>query len=250
MPSGSHEYYKTLGVPRTASADQIRRAHRKLARRYHPDLNPGDKLAEERFKNIQEAYDVLIDSNARRRYDETALKSKPAPAPTPAATTASARPHPATNVGFSVRRERMDERAADHLGLRDFYVPRPEKDLAAVFVALLIVITFTFLWVTNPFHSDSLAQRLTSFGWEGYRLLEPFAILSAVGFLLGGTRGTFMAKCALVNAATWFCFFLYCWKAHMPEWPAVVYMLPWVLATHVPVMLGAFFSRGIAGLTS
>jgi len=65
MPSPNDEYYETLGVPRTASAEQIRRAYRKLARQCHPDLNPGDKSAEERFKNVQEAYDVLSGSKTR-----------------------------------------------------------------------------------------------------------------------------------------------------------------------------------------
>ena len=49
-----HEYYETLGVPRKADAEEIRKAYRKLARKHHPDLNPGDKSSEERFKNVQE----------------------------------------------------------------------------------------------------------------------------------------------------------------------------------------------------
>jgi len=55
MQSGAHGYYDTLGIPRTASSDDIRKAHRELARRYHPDLNPGDKFAEARFRDVQEA---------------------------------------------------------------------------------------------------------------------------------------------------------------------------------------------------
>ena len=54
-----HDYYETLGVPKNASADDIRKSYRKLARKYHPDLNPGDKSSEEHFKNVQEAYDIL-----------------------------------------------------------------------------------------------------------------------------------------------------------------------------------------------
>ena len=63
MPAAHKEdYYGTLGVPRDAKADDIRKSYRKLARKYHPDLNPGDKAAEDRFKKVQEAYDVLSDA--------------------------------------------------------------------------------------------------------------------------------------------------------------------------------------------
>jgi DnaJ-class molecular chaperone len=63
------DYYKVLGVSREAPADEIKKAFRKLARKYHPDVNPGDKKAEEKFKEINEAYEVLSDTEKRHKYD-------------------------------------------------------------------------------------------------------------------------------------------------------------------------------------
>jgi molecular chaperone DnaJ len=69
------DFYQTLGVNRKSSADEIRKAYKRLARKYHPDLNPGDKSAEERFKKISEAYDVLSDTKKRQMYDRQGFYS-------------------------------------------------------------------------------------------------------------------------------------------------------------------------------
>jgi molecular chaperone DnaJ len=73
------DYYELLGVQRKASAKDIRAAFRKLARKYHPDLNPGDKAAEEKFKQLQEAYDVLSDTKKRQMYDQYGFYSENVP---------------------------------------------------------------------------------------------------------------------------------------------------------------------------
>lgn len=69
------DYYELLGVSRKANAKEIRASFRKLARKYHPDLNPGDKSAEEKFKQLQEAYDVLSDTKKRQMYDQVGFYS-------------------------------------------------------------------------------------------------------------------------------------------------------------------------------
>jgi len=89
MPTAAKpDYYAVLGVKRGASQGDIRKAYRRLARKFHPDVNPGDKTAEEKFKQIQEAYAVLNDSKKRKMYDQYGFYSdqfRPGPGPGPGA---------------------------------------------------------------------------------------------------------------------------------------------------------------------
>ncbi|HEX7571361.1 MAG TPA: DnaJ domain-containing protein, partial [Verrucomicrobiae bacterium] len=70
MATQYKDYYKTLGTPRTATADELKKSFRKLAREFHPDVAKDKKRAEEKFKDINEAYEVLSDPAKRKKYDE------------------------------------------------------------------------------------------------------------------------------------------------------------------------------------
>ena len=77
MPAS--DYYKILGIPRSASDEDIKKAYRKLARKYHPDLNPGNREAEARFKELSEAHEILSDPAKRRNYDQFGDPNGPGP---------------------------------------------------------------------------------------------------------------------------------------------------------------------------
>src|SRR5512133_4194281 len=91
------DYYELLGVKKSASTEDVRKAFRKLARKYHPDVNPGDKSAEEKFKAISEANDVLSDPKKRKMYDQLGFYSDNID---PAAAEAYARGGPTGAGGF------------------------------------------------------------------------------------------------------------------------------------------------------
>jgi molecular chaperone DnaJ len=74
--AAGRDHYETLGVKRDSSAEEIRKVYRKLARKYHPDLNPGDKASEEKFKQVQEAYDILSEPKKKKMYDQYGFYSE------------------------------------------------------------------------------------------------------------------------------------------------------------------------------
>ncbi len=81
----ARDYYEVLGIKRNASAAEIKKAYRRLARKHHPDVNPGDRRSEERFKEVQEAYEVLSDADKRKTYDRYGFYREGQPGPEPGA---------------------------------------------------------------------------------------------------------------------------------------------------------------------
>ncbi len=127
------DLYQLLGLPREASEDDIQRAHRKLVRQYHPDANPQDPRAEERFKEVQQAYEVLSDDKKRREYDKTLHASSMEASGRPVARGAGAR----TGWGAA---HGTDERASQNRGPMFTLGYLLGIVLVALMIALLILL--------------------------------------------------------------------------------------------------------------
>jgi hypothetical protein len=253
MRPRKQNHYETLGVPRTAARGEIRRAYRKLARQCHPDLNPGDRLAEERFRNVQKAYHVLIDSQARQRYDQTAFKSERSSAETPAGTRGGADERRAAGTGSFPNGEWMDGEAASDAGVRYCYVPPREDKRAEAFQSLLVLL-FTgnvILLISGklvdcygpPGHIWTL-NLPSGLGLGGFSELVPLVFLFMVGWEFGGRRSSFLFGSVVINASFWGSLILCCRAAEILPWPDIKRMWPWVLPTHLVIMLGAKSRRG------
>jgi len=247
MPSGQQDHYETLGVPRTAAAGEIRKAHRKLVRQYHPDLNPGDKLAEERFKRVQQAYEVLIDPKARRTYDQTAFKPEAPPTRTPAGTARGGRPHPATDAGPDDYGNCMYDGPSGAGGPRGSGVPPRDSHSPWAFeswLSFLVACNLLTLYGAIVKGRAFILPFPHSLGLGGLWVVLPVTMLFIMGLVFGRTRGSFLVGSTLINAAVWGSLIVYSRESLRLPWPEILHMWPWVLPAHLVIMLGAACRRG------
>jgi len=134
----TRDLYKLLGVSRGATRDEIRKAHRRLARELHPDANPGDRSTEERFKDIQQAYEVLSDPAKRQEYDAK-LRASSGGGPNRSRARAGGRTggERTIEVDLSDLSSKLADLTSDHAGRRNESSTRPRGEEAARLVKLL-----------------------------------------------------------------------------------------------------------------
>jgi len=238
MPLPTHEYYATLGVSRAASRDEIRKAYRKLARQHHPDFNAGSKSAEERFKNVQEAYEVLHNSRARRLYDEAAFPEAGASAGVGAPTAGAKRAAGSRSFEYAWWRKAGYDRDDG----RPYPPPRQRiSDISNLsMIALFAVGSAGFLALLFAF---PLPDALRGSDSDALWMVGPIAAFVAAGFLLGGTAGNFWARAAYLNAALWCCLVPYWRIALKLDWPVIALILPWAPMTYLPIVFGVFLRQ-------
>lgn len=109
MAETKRDYYEVLGVPKDADEAALKKAYRVLAKKYHPDANPGDKEAEAKFKEASEAYSVLSDPEKRRKYDQFGHAALRAAQAEPAATAASISTEPTWEISLEISSETSSE---------------------------------------------------------------------------------------------------------------------------------------------
>jgi hypothetical protein len=240
MPSTDHQYYEILGIPKTASVDDIRSAYRRLARQFHPDLNPGDKSAGERFKNVQEAYEVLSDSKKRQMYDQASFHPESGFGGTDPSTPRGAYTHPATDFNPFEHTDRMEGESGNS-SRRDFHVPDftgrsaapPSVGSRPLWAdAAIGLIAMAVAWSVTMYFGGLYLDEL----WY----IVPPITLFATGFLFGNTQRNWLAKAARINAVTWCGLVLYwCTVEHL-QWSEMLSAWPWVLMTFPPTVCGVF----------
>jgi molecular chaperone DnaJ len=164
------DLYSVLGVKRQASADEIKKAYRKLARRYHPDVNPGSKQAEERFKEISQAHDILSDPEKRKLYDEFGMAGLQAGFDAGRARAYeewAGRPRPAAETGGGFGRfSSFEDIFGDIFGGPSRGGPQPGQDLETVLeISLLDAIRGTSTQIS--FERPEVCADCHGTGYEG-----------------------------------------------------------------------------------
>jgi hypothetical protein len=241
MPRPRNRHYQTLGVPPTASAVEIRDAYWKLARQYHPDLNPGDKSAEESFKKLQEPYEVLSDPRKRQVYDQAEWYSEGGFTGTGPGATGVADPNQAASIRSFYRTVWMQEGVSE-TGRRDFYFPGfTEKSAATFSPGLKSFFADAAIGLLAMAVAIPAALHFGGFSYEGPWLIALPVTHFAAGLLFGYTDGNSWVKAARINFG-YECYLLLWLTSSPPDWWEI---LPCVLVTFLPAVLGVFLRHRI-----